>query len=108
LSPRSGQAASETESKGVYHDRQRQKKTALPGGERGGGLEIAVLVYPGVTMQDFIGPSTVFGFFDRITLYWKNTEPIKSDIGFGIVPGAAFDLCPGKVDILLVPGGPGT
>lgn len=73
-------------------------------------LEVVVLTYPGVTMQDYIGPSTIlgfFGFFGRVRVFWKNLEPVVSDIGFKTVPNATFAECPERVDVLLVPGGPG-
>lgn len=71
-------------------------------------LEVVVLTYPGVTMQDYIGPSTIFGFFGRVRVFWKSLEPVVSDIGFQTIPNATFAECPERVDILLVPGGPGT
>lgn len=71
-------------------------------------LEVVVLTYPGVTMQDYIGPSAIFGFFGRVRVFWKNLDPVVSDIGFQTIPNATFAECPERVDILLVPGGPGT
>lgn len=69
-------------------------------------LEIAVLLFPGVTAQDFIGPHTIFSPFSNIKLCWKNTDPVRTDSGIRIIPDTAFQECSGEYDILLVPGGP--
>jgi transcriptional regulator GlxA family with amidase domain len=68
-------------------------------------LEIAMLLYPGLTLLDLIGPQTVFSWFSNIHLVWKTTEPIRSDTGIEIRPTATFSTCPRDLDVLFAPGG---
>jgi cyclohexyl-isocyanide hydratase len=68
-------------------------------------LEIGMLLYPGLTLLDLIGPQTVFSWFANIHLVWKTTDLIETDTGIGIRPSATFESCPRDLDILFVPGG---
>jgi cyclohexyl-isocyanide hydratase len=68
-------------------------------------LEIAMLLYPGLTLLDLIGPQTVFSWFANTHLAWKTMDQVVSDTGIGIQPTRTFETCPSKLDILLVPGG---
>jgi cyclohexyl-isocyanide hydratase len=69
--------------------------------------EIAMLVYPGMTALDLVGPQQVFGYMmgARIHLVWKNKTPVMSDTGISILPTMTLAECPETVDILFVPGG---
>lgn len=68
-------------------------------------LEIGMLLYPGLTLLDLIGPQTVFSWFANIHLVWKTMDPVVSDTGIGIQPTCTFETCPSELDILFVPGG---
>lgn len=68
-------------------------------------LEIGMLLYPGLTLLDLIGPATVFSWFSNIHLVWKTKDLVRSDTGVGIQPSATFETCPRDLDILFVPGG---
>ncbi|HTR62569.1 MAG TPA: DJ-1/PfpI family protein, partial [Candidatus Binataceae bacterium] len=68
-------------------------------------LEIGMLLYPGLTLLDLIGPQTVFSWFANIHLVWKNKDLVRSDSGIGMQPTDTFDSCPRDLDILFVPGG---
>jgi cyclohexyl-isocyanide hydratase len=68
-------------------------------------LETGMLLYPGLTLLDLIGPQTVFSWFANIHLVWKTTDLIETDTGIGIRPSATFETCPRDLDILFVPGG---
>ena len=68
-------------------------------------LEIGMLLYPGLTMLDLIGPQTVFSWFANTHLVWKTKDLVYSDTGFGVQPTATFEACPRDLDILFVPGG---
>ncbi len=68
-------------------------------------LEIAMLLYPGLTLLDLIGPATVFSWFANIHLVWKTKDLVRSDTGVGIQPNSTFATCPRELDILFVPGG---
>lgn len=68
-------------------------------------LEIGMLLYPGLTLLDLIGPATVFSWFSNIHLAWKTKDLIYSDTGIGIQPNCTFETCPRDLDVLFVPGG---
>jgi cyclohexyl-isocyanide hydratase len=68
-------------------------------------LEIAMLLYPGLTLLDLIGPATVFSWFANIHLVWKTKDLVHSDTGVGVQPNSTFATCPRELDILFVPGG---
>jgi hypothetical protein len=68
-------------------------------------LEIGMLLYPGLTLLDLIGPHTVLAWFANIHLVWKTTDLIRTDTGIGVKPNATFATCPRELDILFVPGG---
>jgi cyclohexyl-isocyanide hydratase len=68
-------------------------------------LEIGMLLYPGLTLLDLIGPHTVFSWFANTHLVWKTMDPIVSDTGIRIQPTRTFESCPSKLDILFVAGG---
>ncbi len=68
-------------------------------------LEIGMLLYPGLTLLDLIGPQTVFSWFANIHLVWKTTDLVRSDTEIGIQPTATFETCPRDLDIIFVPGG---
>jgi cyclohexyl-isocyanide hydratase len=68
-------------------------------------LQVAMLLYPGLTLLDLIGPQTVFSWFADIHLVWKTTDPIASDTGIRIHPTHTFESCPRNLDVLFVPGG---
>jgi cyclohexyl-isocyanide hydratase len=69
--------------------------------------EIAMLVYPGMTALDLVGPQQVFGYMmaTKVHLVWKDKSPVISDTGIPITPTMTFAECPDGVDILFVPGG---
>lgn len=76
---------------------------------------IGMLVYPGMFLQDLVGPLTMFeALMNReIHLLWKDTHPAKTDATHrplvSVIPTTAFKDCPKHLDVLFVPGGvPGT
>lgn len=79
-------------------------------------LTIAMLIYPGMFLQDLVGPLTVFeALMNRdIHLVWKDKEPVGSGSpsAQALIPVRAtttLSECPKDVDVLFVPGGvPGT
>ena len=68
-------------------------------------LVVGMLLYPGFTMLDLVGPMTVFTMHARLHLLWKNLEPVPSDSGVSMLPTTQLQDCPEKLDILFVPGG---
>jgi cyclohexyl-isocyanide hydratase len=71
-------------------------------------LQVGMLLYPGLTLQDLIGPQTVWSWHAKIHLIWKTRDMIVSDSGIGIQPTTTFSDCPNNLDVLFVPGGSGT
>jgi len=77
---------------------------------------IGMLVYPGMFLQDLVGPLTVFeSLMNReIHLLWKDLSPARNDSPghptlIPVTPTTAFKDCPEHLDVLFVPGGvPGT
>ncbi len=71
-------------------------------------LQMAMLLYPGLTLLDLIGPQTALNLHAQTHLVWKSLDTVVSDSGIGIQPNATFADCPRDLDILFVPGGFGT
>lgn len=69
--------------------------------------QIAMLIYPGMTALDLIGPQQVFGYVmgTNVHLVAKTKDPVVSDTGVTIQPSKSFADCPDPVDILFIPGG---
>lgn len=90
-----------------------QRYAALTGGEK---VTIGMLVYPGMFLQDLVGPLATFeALMNRdIHLVWKNLEPVANEKPeypalIPVKPTTTFKDCPKNLDVLFVPGGvPGT
>src|SRR5215831_5704436 len=66
-----------------------------------GRPKIAMLVHPGMVMQDFIGPLTVFNLVhSEIHLVWKKHELVMTEVGLPIMPSTPFADCPTSLDVL--------
>lgn len=72
-----------------------------------GSEQIAMLIYPGMTVMDLIGPHCMFGSLMgvKIDLVAKTLDPVTSDAGVTIVPTATFQTCPSDLTVLFTPGG---
>lgn len=75
---------------------------------------IGVLVFPDVEELDFVGPWEMLRSWGRFAdgpaqclIVAEQRTPLRCANGLTIVPEVAFDDCP-ALDVLLVPGGPGT
>jgi cyclohexyl-isocyanide hydratase len=75
--------------------------------EREDKIQVGMLLYPGLTLLDLLGPQTVLSGQAEIHLVWKTRDMIFTDTGIGILPTATFGECPKELDVLFVPGGPG-
>jgi cyclohexyl-isocyanide hydratase len=69
--------------------------------------EIGMLIYPGMTALDLIGPQQVFGYLGnvRVELVAKTKDPVRSDTGITIQPSKTFTDCADPLDILFIGGG---
>ncbi|KQT93367.1 thiamine biosynthesis protein ThiJ [Methylobacterium sp. Leaf469] len=72
-----------------------------------GDERIAMLMYPGMTVLDLIGPQSMFAAMmgARIHLVAKTLDPVTSDAGVTITPDATFETCPRDLTVLFAPGG---
>jgi putative intracellular protease/amidase len=72
-----------------------------------GDEQIAMLMYPGMTVMDLIGPHCMFRALmgAKILLVAKSLDPVTSDAGVTITPTATFDTCPRSLTVLFTPGG---
>jgi cyclohexyl-isocyanide hydratase len=109
----SKQVAVNKESAGQQHLEAMNRYANLTGGPK---VTIGMLVYPGMFLQDLVGPLAVFeAMMNReIHLLWKNTDPVGNEQPgpaalIPVKPTTTFANCPEKLDVLFVPGGvPGT
>lgn len=69
---------------------------------------IGLVIYPGMTTLDIVGPQQVFSALPNVQLHriWKTLDPIKTDDGMMILPDTTFENCP-LLDVLCVGGGLG-
>ena len=96
-----------------HHQQSMDKYAALTGGDK---LVIAMLVYPGMFLQDLVGPLAMFeSLMNReIHLVWKDKNPVgnmdpKQPAMIPVAATTTFADCPKNLDVLFVPGGvPGT
>jgi cyclohexyl-isocyanide hydratase len=104
-------APSAAEAAKRQHEEAMSRYADLTGGPH---LNIGMLVYPGMFLQDLVGPLTMFeALMNRdIHLLWKNLEPLGQPGPGNLIPvkpTTTFAQCPQKLDVLFVPGGvPGT
>lgn len=73
---------------------------------------IGFLLFNSVTELDFVGPWEIFAFWGRLggpslLAVAETLEVIRCDGGLTVVPHHDFNDCP-PLDMLVVPGGPGT
>src|SRR5262245_60796858 len=69
--------------------------------------EIAMLLYPGLTLMDLLGPQTALAMSANAHLVWKTRDLVVSDSGVSVRPDMTFDDCPKDLDAIFVGGGPG-
>lgn len=67
------------------------------------------LLFPELTQLDLTGPFEVLSRLpkSRALLIAQTLEPVRSDCGLRILPDVTFETAP-KLDLLCIPGGPGT
>jgi len=79
-------------------------------------VKIAMLVYPGMFLQDLVGPLAMFEAMmnQEIHLVWKDKNPVGNldpvhPTKIPVKATTTFSECPDDLDVLFVPGGvPGT
>jgi cyclohexyl-isocyanide hydratase len=71
-------------------------------------LTIGMVLFPTFTLLDLAGPHAALGMHGQTHLLWKTLEPVWTDTGISINPTTTFADAPAELDVLFVPGGPGT
>jgi transcriptional regulator GlxA family with amidase domain len=69
--------------------------------------EVGMLLYPGMTLLDLLGPQTTLATSCNVHLVWKTRDFIETDSGVVLRPTATFADCPKDLDVVFVGGGPG-
>lgn len=72
-----------------------------------GKEQIGMLLYPGMTALDFVGPQHMFAGLMGAKVHHvaKTMAPVVSDTQLAILPTITLARCPRDLDILFVPGG---
>lgn len=72
-----------------------------------GKEQIAMLLYPGFTALDLVGPHHMLASLLGATVHLvaASKDPVASDFGMSFLPSMVLDDVPEKLDILFVPGG---
>jgi transcriptional regulator GlxA family with amidase domain len=72
-----------------------------------GNEKVVMLVYPGFTALDIVGPQYMFASMMGAKTYIvaKTKEPVRSDTGLVVMPAMDFSEAPRDVDIFCVGGG---
>jgi putative intracellular protease/amidase len=72
-----------------------------------GSEQIAMLLYPGFTALDLVGPQYCFASLMGATVHLvaADTQPVMSDTKLAISPTTTFAACPRDLDVLFIPGG---
>ena len=73
-------------------------------------VRIAMLLYPGMTALDVVGPQGLLAGLAPNTLYLvaQAVGPVPSDTNLSLIATTSFADCPADLDVLFVPGGDGT
>ena len=86
-----------------------ERMAAVLGPALMGKEQVAMLLYPGFTALDLVGPQYFFACMLGATVHLVSTEhelaPVKSDLGLAIVPTVTMANAPRDLDVLFVPGG---
>lgn len=72
-----------------------------------GNEQIGMLLYPGMTALDFVGPQHMFAGLMGAKVHHvaKTMAPVMSDTQLAFLPTVVLGKCPKDLDILFVPGG---
>jgi putative intracellular protease/amidase len=73
-------------------------------------VRIAMLLFPGMTALDLVGPQVLLAGLAPGSLFLvaEEASPVTSDTGLALHATTRFADCPADLDVLFVPGGDGT
>lgn len=97
-----GLSAHEGHDHGAMHPNPAEAFPQIKAGEE----TILILLYPGFTAIDAIGPEYVLSAMIGATVKFvaKTTAPVRSESGFEVTPAFSFKNCPKQPTLLLIPG----
>ena len=82
---------------------------AVPGMNMHGHERVAMLLYPGFTALDLVGPHYFFASMMGAKVHLVSTQndlsPVASDLGLAIAPTTTLQDCPDDLTVIFVPGG---
>lgn len=72
-----------------------------------GAEDIVILLYPGFTALDAIGPEYILSTMSgaKVRFVAKTKAPVTCETGYEVTPNLSFEECPAKPELFLVPGG---
>ncbi len=71
-------------------------------------MKIGFLIFPNMTVLDFVGPCQVLSQVPgaQIYVFWRDLCAVSTDAGFAVMPTHTFAEAP-QMDVLCIAGGPG-
>lgn len=84
---------------------QEHPRGSFPANHAGKLLEVAMVLYPNMTLLDTVGPLTCLNASSRVYLVAATKDPIMTDTGTALIPTTTFEECPQQLDVLFVGGG---
>ena len=82
---------------------------SVPGLHMHGGETVSMLIYPGFTALDLVGPhhflASMMGARVELVSNQPNMNPVKSDLGLAFTPDATLGSAMESTTVIFVPGG---
>lgn len=69
-------------------------------------VTVGILIYPGMVMQDLVGPLTVFSILQAdVQMVWKERAAVMTDCRIPVTPTHDFQSARSASDVFFIPGG---
>lgn len=108
MAAQGGGAAGVAEQSAMSHEHM-EEMARIVGPGLFGQEQVAMLLYPGFTALDLVGPhyffACMFGAKVHLVTTGSDLSPVASDLGLAISPTATMADTPSDLDVLFVPGG---
>ena len=69
--------------------------------------KVGMLMFPGMTLMDFLAPQSALAPSCDVYAVWKNKDEIETDSSLVLRATSTFAECPKDLDVIFVGGGPG-
>ncbi len=87
----------------------REVASGIPDLKMQGDEQIAMLLYPGFTALDFVGPYHFLAGIPGATVHLVTNQPdlrpVPSDLGLAVQPAVTMADCPADLTVIFTPGG---